>query len=222
MRMRASISSTSCGVVSCTHAATSRNRRSTASTPRFYARSRANLPDSEKPPRRASASVMRRAPLRRKLLSMENVDVVVVGAGIAGLTAARRLQQEGRSVVVLEARDRVGGRTLNHTFADGTVVELGGQWVGPTPGPRAGARRRTRRRHLPELRAGRPPPGGRRRRAPLGGRDVRARRGSADRRRHDAGRARGAGATVPLDSPWDAPNARALDAQTVESWLVAK
>ena len=63
---------------------------------------------------------------------MENVDVVVVGAGFAGLTAARRLQQEGRSVVVLEARDRVGGRTLNHTFGDGTVVELGGQWVGPT------------------------------------------------------------------------------------------
>ena len=63
---------------------------------------------------------------------METVDVVVVGAGFAGLTAARRLQQEGRNVVVLEARDRVGGRILNHTFADGTIVELGGQWVGPT------------------------------------------------------------------------------------------
>jgi monoamine oxidase len=58
-------------------------------------------------------------------------DVVVIGAGIAGLTAARRLQAAGRSVVVLEARDRVGGRTLNDTVA-GVTVEVGGQWVGPT------------------------------------------------------------------------------------------
>ena len=63
---------------------------------------------------------------------METLDVAVIGAGLAGLTAARRLQQEGRSVIVLEARDRVGGRLLNHTFTDGTIVELGGQWVGPT------------------------------------------------------------------------------------------
>ena len=79
----------------------------------------------------ASGQALRPVP-REKAIMMETVDVVVVGAGFAGLTAARRLQQEGRSVVVLEARDRVGGRILNHTFADGTIVELGGQWVGPT------------------------------------------------------------------------------------------
>ncbi len=56
----------------------------------------------------------------------------MVGAGLAGLTAARNLKAAGHSVVVLEASERVGGRTLNHTFSDGTVVELGGQWVGPT------------------------------------------------------------------------------------------
>ena len=61
-----------------------------------------------------------------------SVDVVVVGAGLAGLTAARRLQERGRSVLVLEARDRVGGRTLNHDLGDGQVVESGGQFVGPT------------------------------------------------------------------------------------------
>lgn len=60
------------------------------------------------------------------------VDVVVIGAGLAGLAAARDLVRAGRTVTVVEARDRVGGRIVNHTFDDGTVVEIGGQWVGPT------------------------------------------------------------------------------------------
>jgi monoamine oxidase len=55
----------------------------------------------------------------------------VVGAGLAGLTAATELAHAGRSVVVLEARDRVGGRTLNHSVGRDEVVEVGGQWVGP-------------------------------------------------------------------------------------------
>src|SRR3954471_3924957 len=59
-------------------------------------------------------------------------DVVVVGAGLAGLTAARNLTKAGASVVVLEARDRVGGRTLNHLLPDGQAVEAGGEFVGPT------------------------------------------------------------------------------------------
>jgi monoamine oxidase len=59
-------------------------------------------------------------------------DVVVVGAGLAGLSAARRVAAAGRSVVVLEARDRVGGRTLNHAIAGGHNADLGGTWIGPT------------------------------------------------------------------------------------------
>jgi monoamine oxidase len=59
-------------------------------------------------------------------------DVVVVGAGLAGLTAARALRRAGADEVVLEARERVGGRVLNHELGDGKVVEVGGQWVGPT------------------------------------------------------------------------------------------
>lgn len=63
--------------------------------------------------------------------SPQNVDVIVVGAGFAGLTAARRLHRAGHSVQVLEADDRVGGRTKPGRIA-GETVDLGGQWVGPT------------------------------------------------------------------------------------------
>jgi monoamine oxidase len=59
-------------------------------------------------------------------------DVAIVGAGLAGLAAARRLAAAGLDPLVVEARDRVGGRTLNHEIGDGKVVEVGGQWVGPT------------------------------------------------------------------------------------------
>jgi monoamine oxidase len=60
------------------------------------------------------------------------VDAVVVGAGIAGLMTARRLAGHGRSVLVVEARDRVGGRVLNHRLHHGGVIEAGGAFVGPT------------------------------------------------------------------------------------------
>ena len=57
-------------------------------------------------------------------------DVVIVGAGAAGLTAANELKKAGLSVVVLEARDRVGGR-LWTDVVDGAMLEIGGQWVSP-------------------------------------------------------------------------------------------
>ena len=60
-----------------------------------------------------------------------DVDVCVVGAGYAGLTAARRLVQEGKSVAVLEARDRVGGRIWTFELPDGTRIDRGGGWVAP-------------------------------------------------------------------------------------------
>src|SRR5207237_4563956 len=62
----------------------------------------------------------------------KTADVVVVGAGLAGLTAARAIGQAGRSVVVLEARDRVGGRTWNRPITGGSYIDAGAEFVGPT------------------------------------------------------------------------------------------
>ncbi|MHA7834069.1 MAG: flavin monoamine oxidase family protein [Algiphilus sp.] len=56
-------------------------------------------------------------------------DVVVVGAGFAGLAAARRLREAGKQLQVLDARDRVGGRVMRGSLA-GQTIDLGGQWVG--------------------------------------------------------------------------------------------
>jgi monoamine oxidase len=58
-------------------------------------------------------------------------DACVIGAGYAGLTAALRLSQGGRSVVVLEARDRVGGRIWTEQLPGGAAVDRGGAWLGP-------------------------------------------------------------------------------------------
>jgi monoamine oxidase len=69
---------------------------------------------------------------RHRARKQRRVDVAIVGAGLAGLTAARELTKAGHEVCVLEARDRVGGRTLNHHVSKGVVAEAGGEFIGPT------------------------------------------------------------------------------------------
>ncbi len=59
-------------------------------------------------------------------------DFCVVGAGFAGLTTALRLRQAGYSVIVVEARERIGGKVWTKYLADGTPVDLGGTFLGPT------------------------------------------------------------------------------------------
>jgi putrescine oxidase len=63
-------------------------------------------------------------------MNIHKVNTVIIGAGVAGLTAAHRLQQQGHTVSVLEARNRVGGR-LRTELIEGAMLELGGQWVSP-------------------------------------------------------------------------------------------
>src|SRR3954465_14975989 len=61
----------------------------------------------------------------------KKADVIVVGAGLAGLTAARKIRAAGHSVLVMEAQKRVGGRTLNEDIGGGEIADLGGTFIGP-------------------------------------------------------------------------------------------
>ena len=60
------------------------------------------------------------------------LDCVVVGAGFAGLTAAKELIERGYDVALVEARDRVGGRVMSAMLSGGEVIDLGGQWIAPS------------------------------------------------------------------------------------------
>jgi len=158
-------------------------------------------------------------PYRRPVVPRVDTDVCVVGAGIAGLVAARDLVAAGRDVVVVEARDRVGGRVWNHAFADGTVVELGGQWVGPT--------QLRMQRLVGELGlATFPTFGDGEHMMRFNGRSARY-RGTiprispivlADMAQAQARFDRLA-KRVPLEAPWTADRADDWDAQTFESWI---
>ncbi len=77
----------------------------------------------------AEAQAARRRPRRR---TRRREDVVVVGAGLSGLIAAREIVRAGHSVAVIEARGRVGGRMLSRPIAGGEVVDLGAEFIGPT------------------------------------------------------------------------------------------
>jgi len=147
-----------------------------------------------------------------------DVDVVVVGAGFAGLAAARRVAEAGRSVVVLEARDRVGGRTET-IEVDGIPIDIGGQWVGPTQDRLYALAAELGIETFPQ---------------PDAGQTVLLRGGEVTRLGHLAeafseealgdylAGIAGLGEladSVPLDAPWTAPGAAALDGQTLETWM---
>jgi monoamine oxidase len=153
--------------------------------------------------------------------SSDRVDAVVVGAGLAGLAAARDLLAAGLSVVVLEARERVGGRLLNHTLRNGAVVELGGQWVGPTQDRVL--------KLADDLGVGVFPTyiegehflavdGAVKR---YGGDDFALPKEALADVKQTQQRLAHMAAEVPLDGPWRAPEAAAWDAQRLETWLAA-
>jgi monoamine oxidase len=146
-------------------------------------------------------------------------DVLVVGGGLAGLVAARTLTAAGRSVLVLEARDRVGGRVVNEDIGAGQIVEMGGQWAGPTQDKILALAAELEVATFPTYDAGRKVLhfNGRRgtytgaipRISPLVLADI----GQAQARFEALAR------KVPTDTPWTAPNAERLDGQTFGTWI---
>ena len=148
-----------------------------------------------------------------------SADVVVVGAGLAGLTAARELVAGGRSVLVLEARDRVGGRIVNQGIGDGTIVEMGGQFAGPGQDRLYALAADLNVETFPTYDTGQKVLqfNGKRyaysgdipRIGPL----VLADTGRAQARLEALVR------KVPVGAPWTAPGAQKLDGQTFETWI---
>ena len=80
----------------------------------------------------AGAALVGSSAQAKAVRSGTSVDVVVIGGGLSGLIAARAIKQQGRSVLLLEAKPRIGGRMVNQAVPGGGVVDLGGQWGGKT------------------------------------------------------------------------------------------
>ncbi|WP_332667068.1 flavin monoamine oxidase family protein [Aeromicrobium sp.] len=148
-----------------------------------------------------------------------SVDVVVVGGGLSGLVAARALRTAGKSVLVLEARDRVGGRILNHTLSGGAVIEAGGAFVGPTQDHILGLAKEVGAETFKEYVAGKnvyvangqppqqftgtvPPD-------PLILADAALLQARIDKM----------AAETPIDAPWTRADAQKLDSTSLDTWL---
>jgi monoamine oxidase len=150
-----------------------------------------------------------------------SADVIVVGAGFAGLVTAREIQKRGASVIVVEARDRVGGRVCTVRPADGLWLDVGGQWTGPGQDHIIALGKEMGVESFPTWPEG----------EHLQYRQGRLSRYSGAAPQMDNEMvsdffsavmaldemARG----VPLEAPWEAPLADEWDAQTVQSWIDA-
>jgi monoamine oxidase len=151
-----------------------------------------------------------------------DAEVIVIGAGLSGLVTASNLVAAGVEVVVVEARDRVGGRTEHGYLADGTPIELGGQWIGPGQDRMAALLdelgldsflAHNEGEILLLLAGGRSRMASHRGAVPPLNPFVLADLAQAQLRFDRLAR------QVPLDAPWSGPRARVHDARTFESWI---
>ena len=166
---------------------------------------------------------VRQITLSRESGRMEHLEseFCVVGAGYAGLAAARSLLKAGRTVTMLEARDRVGGRVWTQHFDDGTPADFGGTWIGPGHDRVYSLAREFDIATYPTF---------------VDGQNVILREGKAHRYEGlipsvdplaiasfylAAQRLNWMARSVPPDAPWEARRAREWDATTISAWLDA-
>jgi monoamine oxidase len=151
-----------------------------------------------------------------------DAEVIVIGAGLSGLVTACDLVAAGVDAVVVEARDRVGGRTEHGHLADGTPIELGGQWIGPGQDRMAALLDELGLDSFPTynegeilllLASGRSRMASHRGAVPPLNPFVLADLAQGQLRFERLAR------RVPLDAPWSGPRARVHDARTFESWI---
>jgi monoamine oxidase len=151
----------------------------------------------------------------------QHADVVIVGAGFAGLSAARTLTRQGKKVVVLEARDRVGGRVKAANIA-GHLVDVGGMWVGPTQTRLLDLIKEYGLHLVPQFETG----------TNITEVDGKRLRGNGEVVGLDAetqveydrvvGDLTKLSDQVPLDAPWTMPRAEEYDHMTTEDWIVTQ
>lgn len=171
----------------------------------------------------ADAAAKRKAkPKPKRASTRRSADVAVVGAGLAGLTTARNLVKAGHSVIVLEARKRVGGRCLSEPLGPGAtdVANMGATFVGPTQTRILGLMSELGIGKFPTYSTGKllwyekgkgtpytglvPPTSDPTAAIQLGVVTIPMLDQMAQ--------------TVPLDAPYTAPNARTWDSMTVQTW----
>ena len=152
-------------------------------------------------------------------VSTVEADVAVVGAGLAGIAAARAVERAGASVVLVEARERVGGRLESVEIGDGKWIDVGGQWIGPTQDRAEALARSLDHETFPTYAAGENV-------VEIDGKLIRYTGTIPKLRPHvlaDVGQAMTRldrmASKVPLDAPWDAPRAKDWDSQTTWSWM---
>jgi monoamine oxidase len=150
---------------------------------------------------------------------MDSCEFVVIGAGFAGLSAARALQHARREVIVLEARERVGGRVLTEEIDGGAWLDLGGQWIGPGQDAIRALAEETKVETFPTYVNGK--------NLLCLGERLRRYEGTIPRLAPFAlmnlgwvmWRLDAMAKNVRLEAPWESPRARELDSMTLATWL---